>query len=325
MNADQLRVGFVGCGGVARGHHAPAFDSLEGVSILAACDLDIERAKALAQPYGARCYDHVDQMLAAEQLDVVDVVTNERDRLEPLKACLEAGVNVFCEKPLAGRRGQFAVRHDDVDAAKAVIDAWKAAGTSFGINFNYRTSPPAVKIKDAIDDGTMGELVAVNIRAHLACWSHVIDLMRWFCGDVVELSGYVAGPEQSADRAATLRFARGAVGTLMGSTQLGWHHELLRIEVIGKQCRAVMTDLCGRAEFFPANVREVRTWQLPLDNWRGDFGQTFKDSIVNYAKAVMAGRQPPVTGTDAIRELEIDAGIFVSAQTGQPFKPELYG
>jgi predicted dehydrogenase len=298
---------------------------VKGFRIVAACDLDVERAKALAEPYKARCYTDVNEMLATEPLDVVDVVTQERDRLPPLKACLDARKHVYCEKPLAGKRGQYAVRWDDVQAAKPVIDAWKKAGTFFGINFNYRTSPPAMKIKAAIHDGTIGDLVAVNIRAHLACWSHVIDLMRWFCGDVAELSAYVSGNDEAANRSATLRFTNGVIGTLMGSTEFGWHHELLRIEVIGKECRAVMTDLCGRVEFFPAHQREVRIWELPLENWRADFGKTFTDSVVNYATAILAGKQPPVTGTDAMRELEIDAGIFVSAQTGKPFKPELYG
>ena len=323
--ANQLRIGFAGCGGVARQHHAPAFASVEGIEIVAACDLEIERAQALAEPYGASTYTDVHKMLAEENLDVVDVVTTERHRVEPLIACLEAGKHVYCEKPLAGSRGQFAVRQDDVEAARPVIDAWKKAGTFFGINFNYRTSPPAMRIREAIDDGTLGDLVAINIRAHLACWSHVIDLMRWFGGDVEELSAYVTGPEDQMNRAATMRFSNGIIGTLMGSTQFGWHHELLRIEVIGTACRVVMTDLCGKLEFFPAGVREVRTWQLPIDSWRGDFDRTFTSSVVNYARAILDGREPPVTGTDAIRELEIDAGIFVSAQSGKPFRPALYG
>ena len=324
--ANELRVGFVGCGGIATTKHAPAFASVDGVKVVAACDLEIDRARQLASDYGASSYTDLHEMLDKEDLDVVDVVTAEQHRLPPLLACLQAGKHVFCEKTLTGRRGCNRIQWQDVLDAKPVIDAWKKAGTFFGINFNYRTSPPAVLIKEALDDGSMGDIIALNVRANVACWSHVIDLMRWFAGDVAELTAYVNGDDDCPDRSAVLKFASGTFGTLMGSVRFGWIHDLLRVEVVGTKCRAVMTDLCGRAEFFPADPKErVRIWQLPADNRWGEFDRTFHNSCVNYAKAVQAGKEPPVTGTDAIRELEIDAGIFVSAETGKPFKPEHYG
>ena len=322
----EYRVGFIGCGNVSQGHGL-VFSGIEGVKIVAACDVQEDRAKAFAEKYGATAYTDMRKMLADEQLDIVDVCTRASDRVEPLLACFEAGKHVFCEKPLAGKRNQLSVRGEDIEAARPVIDAWKKAGTCFGINFNYRTSVPAMQIRQAIDDGTMGEIIGINVRAHLWCWSHVIDLMRWFAGDVAELTGYTTGPEGAEHRGATLKFTSGAVGTLMGTFDTGTAHEMLRIEVVGDGCRAVMTDLGGRVEFFPYSntQREVLIWENPLSEWRGGFDKTFEHSITNYMNAVKAGVQPAVNGVNAIRELEIDAGIFVSAQTGKPFRPELYG
>ena len=324
--AKEFRVGIIGCGNVSGGH-ASAFAGIDDVKIVAACDLEIDKALALADKYGANAYADYDEMLRSEELDIVDVVTREGDRLEPLRAAIEAGKHVFCEKPLAGKRGQVAVRWEDVEAAKPVIDAWKKAGTFFGINFNYHTSPTAMRLKEAIDDGTIGEIVGVNARVHLWCTSHVIDLMRWFAGDVAELTATVTGPDASAHRGAVLKFVNGAVGTLMGTLGTSTADEMLRVEVIGNRCRAVMIDLAGRIEFYPYSLeqREVLIWENLQSEWRAGFDKTFEHTIVNYMNAVKAGQPPPITGTDAIRELEIDAGIFVSAETGKPFKPELYG
>ncbi|RKY03032.1 hypothetical protein DRP77_06995 [Candidatus Poribacteria bacterium] len=320
----SLRVGIVGCGNVAMNRHAPAFAKIEGVEIVAACDLVEEKARALASRYGARWYTNLDEMLEKEELDLVDVVTRETDRAEPLIKCLRAGKHVFCEKPLVGKKGQFCVDEGDLEEARRVIDEWVRAGTSFGINFNYRTAPHAVKLKRLIDEGELGEPVLINVFAHLACWSHVIDLMRWFNGEVEELTAYMSGPEHARDRSATLRFGNGSIGTLVGTVRLGWHHPLLRIEVVGTRGRAVIEDLCGSFTFYPSDRREVISWSQPVESWRAEFALTFERSIRNFVSALMEGREPPVTGWDALREIEIDAAIPISARRGGPVRIEHY-
>ena len=75
--ADPLRVGVIGCGFFAQ-NHLHSWKSLggEGASLTAVCDIDPAKAKAAAETFGAQhWYSDVDRMLAAEKLDLVDIVT----------------------------------------------------------------------------------------------------------------------------------------------------------------------------------------------------------------------------------------------------------
>jgi len=319
-----LKVAMLGCGGIGRNHHAPAYAKTEGVEIVAACDWSEERAKALAGDYGVPWYTDAAKMIEKEAIDVVDVSTNEIDRPTPLIQCLKAGKHVFTEKPLAGVKGQYNVEEGDLIRAKEIMDVWRKSGKFFGINFNYRTAPHAKPMKEAIDAGEFGDPIMINVFAHLACWSHVIDLMRWFNGDVVELTAYMSAEELNRDRTASLKFANGSIGTLVGSCKLNWYHPLLRIEYVGSKARGTIEDLTGEFRIRVNDQPEKVVWGPPDGNSKGDFDQTFTDSVMNYASAVRDGKEPPVTGTDAFRELEIDAAIPMSAERNAPVKIELY-
>ena len=319
-----LKVAMLGCGGIGKNHHAPAFHKTEGVEIVAACDLKEDLAKALAGDYDVPWYTDAATMLEKEEIDVVDVATNETVRPAPLIQCLKAGKHVFTEKPLAGVKGQYNVEESDLQLAREVIDVWRASGKFFGINFNYRTAPHAKPMKAAIDAGEFGDPIMINVFAHLACWSHVIDLMRWFNGDVVELTGYMSADESNRDRSAALKFANGSIGSLVGSSKLNWSHPLLRIEYVGTKARGTIEDLTGEFRIRVNDQPEKVAWGPPDGNSRGDFSGTFTNSVMNYASAVRDGKEPPVTGLDAYRELEIDAAIPMSAERNAPVKIELY-
>ena len=164
----------------------------------------------------------------------------------------------------------------------------------------------------------------INVFAHLACWSHVIDLTRWFNGDVAELTAYMSPDESRRDRSAALRFVNGSVGTLVGSPKFNWQQPLLRIEYVGTKARGTIEDLTGEFRIREADKPERVAWGPPDGNPRGDFDGTFATSVMNFASAVRDGKEPPITGTDAFRELEIDAAISMSARRNAPVKIELY-
>ncbi|MBI2195370.1 MAG: Gfo/Idh/MocA family oxidoreductase [Planctomycetes bacterium] len=326
-----IHVAFIGCGGIARNLHSPAFAKVKDFKVVAVCDVDEARAKAMAADHQCPSYTDAGKMLEKEEIHVVDVVTRETHRPQPLVQCLRAGKHVFCEKPLVGRAGQYHLQDVDILDAKDIVNAWAASprGTRFGINFNYRFAEHSNLMKADIGKGLYGEPVQINVWANLNCWSHVIDLMRWLNGDVTEVSAhYGGGPAHGPHRSASLKFANGTVGTLSGTLTTGWHHPLLRIEVLGTEARGVITDLCGHYEFLPSKSQEIRTWQKSHDQWRSEFNRTFASSVTSFAEAlrdnVPPDQIPNATGLDAYREAEIDANLFVSAQKGQPVRIELY-
>lgn len=317
----SLRVGIVGCGGVA-GAHAPAWQAAEGAQTVAVCDIDENRAKAFAEKYNAKAYFKLEAMLSDAKLDLADVCTREMHHCEPVVQCLKAGLHILCEKPIHAARGQFFVQPDDLEKAHQMIDAWKASKVNFGINFQYRHLPHSRKLKELIDSGTLGDPVSINVSAHLNCWSHVIDLMRWFNGDVAELSATVAGPENQPDREAWLKFKNGTIGHIYGTTRISMAYLPLRIEYTGTKARGIISNLAGSIDVQPHRQDQgvSRMYEEFGDGRSSEFGVGFRRSMQEFANAIIEGRQPLVTGTDGLKELEIDAGMFESAYKGSSIK-----
>jgi predicted dehydrogenase len=97
------RVGLVGAGYIAD-WHAQGLRSVENVELAAVCDRVTARAQALAGKFGvAQVYGSLEDMLAAERLDAVHVLLPPDQHFEAARTALEAGVNVFLEKPMCDR------------------------------------------------------------------------------------------------------------------------------------------------------------------------------------------------------------------------------
>ncbi len=322
-----MNFALVGCGPIGSGRHLPAFAEFEGVDVVAVCDLDKEKADAAAAEYGVKAYYSLDDLLANESLDIIDVATNERVRPEPLMQCLETGAHVFTEKPLVGAKGQMNLTGDDLPVAKQIIDTWRKHNQCFGINFNYRTLEHTNLLKQAIDAGDMGEPVMMNGVTHFHCWSHVIDLMRWFNGDVVELSCVYSGDPDAPDRVAWLKFANGSVGSLVGTASMtppGKEIQSMKMEYIGAKAKANLEGLCKSLVVLPINGEPKVLWDVTYDKMRECFMQAFTRTIHAFCDTVVNGAPALVTGLDGFREAEIDCGMEISARTGQPYKIELY-
>ncbi|HEY3379909.1 MAG TPA: Gfo/Idh/MocA family oxidoreductase [Armatimonadota bacterium] len=91
-----LRIGIIGVGYMARKHHIPSLQQVEGAQIVATCDLREDRVLP-----GVNSYHDVREMLAHERLDVLYVLTPPGAHLEPVCLGLDHGCHVFCEMPPA--------------------------------------------------------------------------------------------------------------------------------------------------------------------------------------------------------------------------------
>lgn len=103
--SDKIKVGIIGCGGIANAKHLPALSHQKNrVDIVAFCDLIPERAKKAAEKYGtenADVYTDYRELLKDESIEVVHVLTPNISHCELTVAALEAGKHVMCEKPMA--------------------------------------------------------------------------------------------------------------------------------------------------------------------------------------------------------------------------------
>src|SRR5579863_8266167 len=97
---EKLTGVIIGCGGIAR-WHLSALAELPHVEVVAVCDLSAARAEATAEWFGvAKWYSSYHQLLAENNPSLVHITTPPATHFAIAKACLAAGLNVLCEKPI---------------------------------------------------------------------------------------------------------------------------------------------------------------------------------------------------------------------------------
>ena len=146
----RTRVGLIGCGFFARNHlHAWKDLAAAGADLVAVCDVDREKAEAAAREFGVpAAYQDAGAMLAAERLDLVDIVTRmDTHRALALQA-IGAGVGgVVVQKPFAP------VWADCV----AMVEAARRAGTFLAVHENFRFQRPMLEVREVLRSGAIGE------------------------------------------------------------------------------------------------------------------------------------------------------------------------
>ena len=154
----KVRVGIIGCGGIANGKHLPGLKSVPEVEMVAFCDIIVERAEAACKQYGtadAKFYENYKDLLADETIDVVHVCTPNISHSFITVDALEAGKHVMCEKPMA------------INSAEALkmLDAAKRTGKKLSIGYQNRQRPDSLYLKDICDRGDLGEIYYAKAHA----------------------------------------------------------------------------------------------------------------------------------------------------------------
>jgi predicted dehydrogenase len=234
----KVRVGLIGTSGWADELHLPVLASHNQAVLAAICGRNGPRARALADKYGvAQVFTDYRRMIEDAELDAVVVATPEDLHHPMVMAAVQAGLHVLCEKPLAFSAAQSA----------EMLAAVEQAGVKHMVQFTNRGLPHYRYLKRLLDDGYIG----VPYHAYFTWptgwgpahdvnpyhWAydaarakgvanelgaHMIDVARWFLGDVVRVSasmqsfvhrdGPDGAPMENANDSALmlLDFANGA-------------------------------------------------------------------------------------------------------------------
>ncbi len=315
-----LRIGVVGAGNIASIAQLPTLVQRDDVELRALVSRR-EDPSALQRRWGfAEVYTSVDAMLAAEQLDAVFVLTPRSEHVSAVESALRAGVDVFCEKPLATSTA------DSVRLAELADEH----GRILMVGLNRRFAPVYAAAREAF--GTEGASFCVaqknrpgsEYRATFENAIHMVDLLRWFCGgEVVDVSASAAGsdPWEEEGTAALIRFSTGNTGVLVAARAAGaWGEKLdayggmRSAEVIAPDSVAVTTD----------GVRTVRSMSPEAFGWATateTFG--FADAVRHFLDRVRDRQQPLTSGWEAVKTQQLldrileAAGLPVEEQEGR--------
>lgn len=153
-----VKIGIIGCGGIANGKHMPALKTVENVRMVAFCDIIREKAEKAAKEYGtpdAKVYTDYKELLRDSEIEIVHVLTPNKEHAEITIDALYAGKHVMCEKPMAKSAAD----------AHRMLEAAKATGKKLTIGYQNRQRPQSLYAKSFIDAGEMGEIYYANCYA----------------------------------------------------------------------------------------------------------------------------------------------------------------
>ncbi|WP_179393970.1 Gfo/Idh/MocA family protein [Lacticaseibacillus absianus] len=152
-----LRIGIIGCGGIANGKHLPALREVDGVALVAFCDLIPERAQKACAEYGtaeAKWYTDYRELLK-QPLDVVHVLTPNSQHAPLTIAALEAGCHVMCEKPMAKTYAE----------AQQMLAAAKRTGKKLTIGYQNRFRRDSLYLHQICTEGQLGDVYFAKAHA----------------------------------------------------------------------------------------------------------------------------------------------------------------
>lgn len=328
-----MRIGMIGTGNIAS-QHLEALAGVAGVEIVGVAGRNHERAKALADAREANAYDDWQTLVARERPDAVYVCLVPVAAAEVAVAIAGKVKGVLVEKPVAS------VVTDAERAAKA----FKGAGTIAGAAYQNRVRAVVPRVRElcatapvivaeAYWHGGMPPPLWWRTRAQSGgqmteqC-THLVDLLRVWMGEAVEVTGVASGgtmsrehPDFDVDDAVsgTIRFASGAVASVHTSCVARPKQELGAGVGITLRARGWEAKLSGWG--LDAHVRH----EGGRDETFTAEGEIFRKQAEKFVTAVRAGdaSQLPCPYADAVATLTLTAAIHEAARTGraQRIKP----
>lgn len=331
---DPIRIAVVGLG-IGR-MHVLALKALRSrYRVVAVCDIDAGRAQEVAGWLrDVRAAIDLDAVLAADDVDVVDLCTPPALHREQIEHCLRAGKDVICEKPLVG-----SVREVDEIAALAA-----ETGRTVMPILQYRFGRGIQKVRHLVDAGLTGRPYVANVDIawrrgpdyYAAPWRgrwdtemggvllshavHALDMTLFVLGPPVAVwartATLVNDIEVEDSAAVTLRFADGALATM--SATLGSVAEISR----HRFTFAHLSAESGTSPYTNGEEPWTVTVADPAHQERVDElvatlpeqGEDYIGQLERFADARVAGTAPPVTLTDARTILEVVTAMYISSR-----------
>ncbi|BCW10519.1 virulence factor MviM [Arthrobacter sp. NtRootA4] len=320
MNTNRLRVGVIGAGNIATIAQLPTLVQRDDVE-LAALVSRREDPSSLVRRWGFNAaYKTVEEMLAAQELDAVFVLTPRSEHAHAVELCLNRDVDVFCEKPLAPATAE----------AEHLADLADERGRILMVDFNRRYAPVYTAGREAFGDKGATFCVAQKnrpgseYRATFENAIHMVDLLRWYCGGEPEhVAAHAAGedPWEEDGIAATIRFSTGNTGVLMAARTAGAWNEKLDAYGDGKTVEVRAPETVSTTINGVTTSRELSAeaygWATATDTLG------FSAAVHHFLDRVADRAQPLTSGREAVRtqrlldQILAAAGLPTEEQTGR--------
>ncbi len=335
-----LSVGVVGCGQISDSH-CSGFKKASNTNLAMVMDVDEIAARELGEKYSVPYITSLDEVLSRDDIDIISIATPHYLHAPITIRAAEAGKHVMVEKPMC----------TTMEDADRMIQACEANGVKLAVWFPSRYSGAAYKAKELLRQGAIGRIIYVKIstmgykeanywergvggKARLSDWRryvktagggilimntiHNIDQLRYILGyeakSVFARKGTFASPSEVEDFiSVSIGYENGAIGYIESSS---W--------AVGKNSdpsRIYGTE--GQIMLSPLRVYLARKiGDYPQGAWfEPDTGQVREGRTAlaeDFVDAISANTDPPITGEDGKKSLEIVLGAYESARLDMP-------
>jgi len=344
---EKVKVGLVGAGWIGQ-HHGANIAKNPNAELAAVCDGDTAKAKAFAEKLGvkARIYGTLEEMLKQDDIGTVVIASPNAAHAGQAVAAAQAKRNFYVEKPLAITPGD----------CRKVATAAKAAGVISAMGYHRRFNPLVLHAKALIADGKMGDLVLAEsdyfhfVPGNLDIWNwlgdekvagslihagtgHNVDLLRFFAGEVAEVSCFkdVRMPRTIQVRTEdiaiiNLRFESGVlgrVGLFLGPIMpFTFTLRLFGTKGSLDNSRLWLDSIPEFAETGHENdfIQLPRSW-VP-DNVQGGISETWKACMDSFIDDVRLGRPSSNDAAGGFRTAAVCFAALEAAASGKTVKPE---
>jgi predicted dehydrogenase len=348
----SVRLGVIGIGTMGR-FHLGKLGELRNVECTAVCDTDAARAREAAATYRCAAYDDHRKLLKDKVCDAVLIVTPHYAHTTIGIDALRAGLHVLVEKPISVHKA---------DCAR-LIAAHKNPKQVFAAMFNQRTDPRYRKLRQLVQDGTLGKLDRITwiitdwFRTDAyyassewrATWGgegggvllnqcpHNLDLWQWMFGMPQRVHAFCNigrkhNIEVEDEVTAYLGYDSGCSGVLITST--GEAPGTNRLEVAAEHGRVIIE---GNGIRFTRNEQSANTflkttpdlWSRP-DVWNVEIptsgtGGQHAEIIQNFVNAIVNQTPLIAPAAEGIHSVELGNAMLYSSETGKTVQMPLNG
>jgi predicted dehydrogenase len=319
----MVDVGIVGSGFMAETHVA-GYETVPEADVTVVASPNSAATFVEEQGLDARPVASVEELIESD-VDAVDVCSPTSAHREHVERALDAGLDVFCEKPLAASLA-------DATAVEAAADA---ADASLTVGHVLRFFPAYAAVKETVDEGGIGTPGVARARrlSPFPDWGrddwyadrsqsggvlldlaiHDLDYLRWTLGAVERVFARTTGDRREHAH-VTLRFESGAVGYVEATWGLP-ADATLRSEL----------ELAGDDGLVEYDSTEGAPVALETAGNRGTVSPTVRDGyareLAAFVEAVDGGGEPPVTAAEAVAAMRLSVAATRSAERGAPVRP----
>lgn len=337
----RRRIAIIGLGMASAPHAKSLIDLADRVEVAAAFSPSAERRQAFAATYGFPTCEDAEAIFGDPSIDAVLLLTPPNTHLDLVRRAAAAGKHILLEKPL----------EIHLDRAEALVEAAENAGVKLGIVLQHRFRPVSVALAGIIREGRLGAVVSASARLHnwrpqsyydqpgrgtkardgggvlLTQAIHTLDLLISLAGLPVEAIAYATTSPvhrmETEDLATgAIRFDNGAIGSVSATT-CAFPGMPDAVDVIGTKGMARLDGTTLSVRFHDGS--EFSATDDAAGSGAGADPMAFphhhhRAVIADFLDAIEQGRDPMVSGREALKVHRLIEAMLRSSQTGRSQK-----